>query len=349
VGWRQSLHFPGLFGCALSGMAAEAQHQAGGCSDGAISARESSICRRPARRSDSVNAGRAHKPVILQGRAVLITGGSSGIGKAVANACVDAGADVVICGRGVDALERAKCELETTASGGQRVIAIRADVTDAAAVSELIASTVKEMPHLTGLVNAAGILGSKGTLDEVDVDEWIATVQVNLIGTMLMCRAVLPHFRARCYGKIVNLSGGGATSPRPRFSAYAASKAAVVRLTENLAQELAGAGIFLNAMAPGAVNTRMLEEVLEAGPAKVGEIAYKDALKQKESGGAPAKEAAALCVMLLAGESDGITGRLVSAVWDPWELLPDLKNELMKSDIYTLRRIVPADRGLDWR
>jgi NAD(P)-dependent dehydrogenase (short-subunit alcohol dehydrogenase family) len=166
---------------------------------------------------------------------------------------------------------------------------------------------------------------------------------------MLMCRAVLPHFRARCYGKIVNLSGGGATSPRPRFSAYAASKAAVVRLTENLAQELAGAGIFLNAIAPGAVNTRMLEEVLEAGPARVGEVAYKDALEQKESGGTPAQEGAALCVMLLAGESDGITGRLISAIWDPWESLPDLKNELMKSDIYTLRRIVPADRGLDWR
>jgi NAD(P)-dependent dehydrogenase (short-subunit alcohol dehydrogenase family) len=285
---------------------------------------------------------------VLAGRGILVTGGNSGIGKVVARACIGAGADVAICGRSASSLEAAKTELQVITRDEQRVSAIAADVSDPEAVRRLVSAVTMQIPNLSGLVNAAGILGPKGDLDEVDLDEWVATIQVNLIGTMLPCRAVLPRFRAQGYGQIINFSGGGATSPRPRFSAYAASKAAVVRLTENLAQELEGTGVFVNAIAPGAVNTRMLEEVLEAGPEKVGESAYRDALKQKTSGGTPAEKAAALCVMLLAGDSGGVTGRLISAVWDPWKSLHERKEELARTDIYTLRRIVPADRGLNW-
>jgi len=183
---------------------------------------------------------------------------------------------VAICGRSESSLAAAEAELRAGATGEQRVAAIAADVSDPNAVAQLLSDVISQIPNLSGLVNAAGILGPTGDLDEVDLDEWIATIKVNLIGTMLLCRAILPHFRTRGYGQIVNFSGGGATSPRPRFSAYAASKAAVVRLTENLAHELEGTRIFVNAIAPGAVNTRMLEEVLEAGPGKVGEAAYRE-------------------------------------------------------------------------
>jgi NAD(P)-dependent dehydrogenase (short-subunit alcohol dehydrogenase family) len=290
----------------------------------------------------------ARQRAVLKGRGVLITGGGSGIGKAIAKALIAAGADVGICGRRADALEKAKAEMKAIASPGQMLVAIAADVSDFRAVKEMVARVSVELPNFVGLVNCAAILGPKGALDEVDVDDWIATIQVNLIGTMLMCRAVLPGFRHRGYGKIVNFSGGGATSPRPRFSAYAASKAAIVRLTENLAQELEGTGIWVNAISPGVVNTRMLDEVIEAGAEKVGESIYRDALRQKASGGVPAEKAAALCVMLLSAESDGLTGRLISAVWDAWESLPARKNELRQSDVYTLRRIAPADRGLNW-
>jgi NAD(P)-dependent dehydrogenase (short-subunit alcohol dehydrogenase family) len=285
---------------------------------------------------------------VLSGRGVLIAGGSTGIGKAIAKACATAGADVAICGRSATTLEGARAEISAIAGVGQKVIAISADVSNQGAVDDLVARVSAELRNFAGLVNCAGILGPKGMLDEVDVEDWITTIQVNLIGTMLMCRAVLPSFRARGSGKIVNFSGGGATSPRPRFSAYAASKAAVVRLTENLAQELEGTGIWVNAIAPGAVNTRMLDEVLKAGAEKVGEAVYRDALKQKGNGGVPAEKAAALCVMLLSPESDGLTGRLISAVWDRWECLPERKSELANSDVYTLRRIAPADRGLNW-
>jgi NAD(P)-dependent dehydrogenase (short-subunit alcohol dehydrogenase family) len=152
--------------------------------------------------------------------------------------------------------------------------------------------------------------------------------------------------KPRCYGKIVNLSGGGATAPLPRLSAYAASKAAVVRLTETLAEELRAFRIDVNAIAPGALNTRMLQEVLEAGPVAVGEAFYNKALRQHESGGVPLEEGARLCVYLASGESDGITGKLISAQWDPWDKLHRWKDHISESDVFTLRRIIPEDRGL---
>jgi NAD(P)-dependent dehydrogenase (short-subunit alcohol dehydrogenase family) len=284
----------------------------------------------------------------LTNQSILIAGGSRGIGKAVAQACLNAGAHIAIAARNPVLLEQTRAELQASASNGPQVFAYAADISDPSAVEELIATVISKLPNFSGLVNCAAVLGPKGDLDEIAIDEWIRAIQVNLIGTMLLCRAVLPHFRARRYGKIVNFSGGGATSPRPRFGAYAASKTAVVRLTENLARELAEAGIRVNAISPGAVNTRMLDELLEAGPAQVGEAVYQQAIHQKENGGAPAENAANLCVMLLSNTGDGITGRLISAVWDPWESLPARTHELASTDVYTLRRIVPADRDLDW-
>jgi len=184
-------------------------------------------------------------------------------------------------------------------------------------------------------------------VEDVSWDDWLHAIEVNLFGVVHTCRSTVPVFRKRGYGKIVNLSGGGATSPMPRLSAYAASKAAVVRFTETLAGEVAEAGIGVNAVAPGALNTAMLDEILAAGPDQVGDY-YQRALQQKESGGSSLEQAAALCVRLLSAETDGITGKLISAVWDPWETLPQHRAELAGSDVYALRRILPSDRGFDW-
>jgi len=151
----------------------------------------------------------------------------------------------------------------------------------------------------------------------------------------------------RGYGKIVQLSGGGATNPLPGLSAYAASKAAVVRFAETLAQELREHHVDVNSVAPGALNTRMLDEVLAAGPELVGQGFYERALEQQRTGGVPLERGAALAVWLASAASDGVTAKLLSAVWDPWSELPQHLDDLA-SDVYTLRRIVPGDRGLDW-
>ena len=170
-------------------------------------------------------------------------------------------------------------------------------------------------------------------------------IEINLFGTVLMCKAFLPHMRAAKYGKIVNLSGGGATAPMPRISAYAASKAAVVRFTETLAEETRGAGIDVNAVAPGALNTRFMDDLVAAGPDKVGASYYAKMVKTRDAGGTPLDKGAGLSVFLASAASDGITGRLISAVWDDWANLGGRREELAASDIYTLRRITPDDRG----
>jgi NAD(P)-dependent dehydrogenase (short-subunit alcohol dehydrogenase family) len=285
--------------------------------------------------------------MLLSGKGVIVTGASVGLGKATARACLREGAYVYICARDREAIEKTREELFREI-GEPRVFAMQADVSDPASVDALMEAALRELPDLTGIVNNAGVQGPKGLLENLDPIEWLRTVEINLFGTMLCCRAILPVLRRAGYGKIVNLSGGGATAPRPRMSAYAASKAAIVRLTENLAEEYAEFNIDVNAIAPGALNTRMLDEMLAAGPEQVGEGIYAESQKQKRQGGASPDRAADLCVYLLSKGSDKITGKLLSAVWDPWEGLAERRADLEKSDVYTLRRVTPKDRGLDW-
>jgi NAD(P)-dependent dehydrogenase (short-subunit alcohol dehydrogenase family) len=284
----------------------------------------------------------------LVGRTALITGASQGLGLEIARAYLESGVTgVCICGRDRDALERALAELGERAAPGQKVLGCVADVSRPEDVNTLVELALEGLGEVTVLVSNAGIYGPKGGIDQADWPEWTRAVEINLFGSVLPARRLLPHFTGRGYGKIVQLSGGGATGPLPGLSAYAASKAAVVRFAETLAEELREHRIDVNAVAPGPLNTRMLDEVLRAGPERVGEAFYQKALEQQGSGGIPLREGAKLAVFLGSSASDGITGKLLSAVWDPW---PDLPQRLadLDSDVYTLRRIVPRDRGLDW-
>ena len=283
----------------------------------------------------------------LAGRNAIITGANQGLGLEIARAFVREGANVVVGAREKGRLDDARKHLEGFAGPNQKVIAQKANVAQEKDVIDLVERAISELGTLQILVNNAGIYGPKGTIDEVNWDEWKEAIEINLYGSVMMCRYVLPHMRAKRYGKIIQISGGGATSPLPRISAYAASKAANVRFAETLAEEMLEYEIDVNSVAPGALNTRLLDEVLEAGPERVGRAFYERAVKQKMDGGAPLDRGAALCVFLASKESDGITGKLISAVWDPWEELPKHRDDL-HSDVYSLRRIVPKDRGFPW-
>jgi len=284
----------------------------------------------------------------LAGRAALITGASQGLGREIAMAYLRAGASVAICARDGALLERTREELVPLARDGQQVTAYPCDVSKPAQVEALVAAAVAALPALDILVNSAGVYGPMGLVEDTDWAAWVQAIEIDLFGAVLLCRAIVPHLKRRGYGKIIQLSGGGATAPMPRLSAYATAKAAVVRFAESLALEVAPHGIDVNSVAPGALNTRMLDEILEAGPEVVGTDFYERSLKQKATGGAGFDRGAALAVFLASRASDGITGRLLSALWDPWHELPGHRDELAASDIYTLRRITARERGKDW-
>lgn len=284
----------------------------------------------------------------LTGRVAIITGANQGFGLAVARAYVGAGASVFMCARDVAKLEEARREVAALAGPDQIVLAQPADVSKKNDVEQLVDKALRRFPQVHILVNNAGVYGPLGLIEQVDWDAWVHAVEINLLGSVLMCRALMPHFKTHHYGKILQLSGGGATNPLPRISAYAVSKAAIVRFVETLAEETRLDHIDVNAIAPGALNTRLLDEVLEAGPGKVGQDFYKRSLKQKAQGGAPLEKGAELATFLGSSASDGITGKLISAIWDPWESLPEHADDLQRTDVYTLRRIVPKDRGMTW-
>jgi 3-oxoacyl-[acyl-carrier protein] reductase len=205
-------------------------------------------------------------------------------------------------------------------------------------VDEAVTAAVAQFGEIDVLINCAGIYGPIGPLVENDLTAWAETIQINLMGTVFCLHAVLPHMIKRRKGVVINLSGGGAVSPFARFSAYSTSKAGVVRLTETIAEEVKGFDIRVNAIAPGAVNTRLLDQVLEAGE-RAGKEFYSKSKEQKNKGGTPPEMASELAVFLASPAAQGITGRLISAVWDDWKALPLQTEELSKSAMFTLRRI----------
>ncbi len=283
----------------------------------------------------------------LTGKTAIITGASQGLGREIAKHYAAAGANLTLVARDEAALKQLVDELRPSLNG-QSIHLCRADVTDPNAIRQIVVETINVHGGLHILVNNAGIWGPKGLTEDVDWDEWLYTMHINLLAPVALCREIVPHLKRQRYGKIIQLSGGGATKPMPRTSAYAASKAAVVRFAETLAEEVKAYGIDVNAIAPGAMNTHMLQEMLAAGPEKLGEAIYASLLKQKDSGGDSPEVAAELAVFLGSAQSDGLTGKLISAVWDNWRDFPSHLDEMKSSDVYTLRRITGRDRGIAW-
>lgn len=284
----------------------------------------------------------------LEQHCAIVTGASQGLGYEIAKTYIGAGANLLICARDARVLDKAFGELKALMPAGQSIIAIPADVSQVRDATALVDRALTEFGRLDVIVNNAGVAGPIGPLEELDCVEWQRTVEINLMGAVWLSRAALPHFKRIRRGKIIQLSGGGATQPTPMLSAYAASKAAVVRFIETLAQETRDWGIDVNAIAPGALDTRMLNEMLSAGPARLGQGYYDYLLEQKRIGGAPLSKGAELALFLGSALSDGISGRLISAIWDPWEELPGRVEELRATDVYTLRRVTPEDRSLEW-
>ena len=285
---------------------------------------------------------------ILSGKIAIITGANQGLGREISKSFVSAGADVMLCARNFRMLEETKQELNKLFGNEQEIYIKKCDVSNEKEINALVVETFDKLGGCHILVNNAGIYGPKGKIEDQDWYAWKKTIEINVYGSIFLCRALIPHYKKQGFGKIIQLSGGGATKPLPNISGYATSKAAIVRFAETLAEEVRSYGIDVNCIAPGALNTNMLQEVLDSGPEKVGKDFYEKALKQKSKGGIPLSKGADLAVFLASSRSDGITGKLISAVWDNWEDWPEDLDILKNSDFYTLRRIAGRDRGLEW-
>jgi len=270
----------------------------------------------------------------LEDRVAIITGAGRGIGKAIALKFAEEGASLTAVSRTAKEVNETVSEIRAV---GKQAIACVVDISIEPEVQRMTDQTVEEFGRIDILVNNAGVLGPIGPLVGNDINEWMYAIQVNLIGTFHCSRAVLPYMVRQRSGKIVNVCGAGG-GPSPRFSAYACSKAAIVRLTETLAQEVEDFNIQVNGIAPGPVNTRMQDEILLAGEC-AGDGALATAMKTKKEGRSP-QYVAELAAFLASDDSDGLTGRLVSAAWDDWKNWDKPRIEsLMLTQLYTLRRI----------
>jgi len=275
--------------------------------------------------------------MLLKSKTVVVTGGSMGLGFAVARKCAREGANVVIAARNKKDLDRALAELKKQSMG--RCAAFVLDVGALNRVVDFASWCKNKFRTIHGLVNCAGIYGPIGRLNVVDLKLFEDTVQINFLGTVRMCHAFYPLFDPDARKKIVNFSGGGAAAPFPNYSAYAAGKAAVVRFTENLAVEWAGDQFDINCVAPGFVVTRLHEQTMEKGAALAGESFFENTKKQIQNGGVSPELAANLVSFLLSDQSDGITGKFISAPWDPWQDAGFQERLRTDKDLATLRRI----------
>ena len=273
----------------------------------------------------------------FRGRVALITGAGRGIGEATAIQFAAQGARVALCARTHSELDRV-ANVIRTAGGSAQVFTC--DIADPKQVENLTQVTVESFGSIDILINAAGTYGPIGPTWEADVVQWKKAIDVNLYGTFLVCRSVIPHMIQAGQGSIINFSGGGATAPLPRFSAYGASKAGVVRLTETLAEELREYGIRVNAIAPGAIDTRLQDEVLAAGQ-RAGALADRiRKMRETGEGATPIMVPVALAVFLASDSARALTGKLIAAPHDRWEEWDEHRiSEIMAQSWFTLRRI----------
>jgi len=277
-------------------------------------------------------------------RVALITGGTK-VGAHLVQRFWLGGYSLVVVARSHFDIHSILAELPKR--NAQSATPLVCDLADVTKVATLIDSIRVTIPRLDVLLNNAAIQGPIGPLCENDLSDWQKTLQVNLLAPVALCQGLIPLMKGPGGASIINLSGGGATGPRANFSAYASAKAGLVRFSETLAEELKGDDIRVNCIAPGAMKTAMLKEVLE----KSKSAGRRKRLWRVEifaNGGASLDRVADLALFLASDASKGITGKLISAVWDNWEQWPRYRDELSQSDAYTLRRIAGRDRGFEW-
>jgi NAD(P)-dependent dehydrogenase (short-subunit alcohol dehydrogenase family) len=270
---------------------------------------------------------------------IVVTGSSTGIGRALA---------LRLIGEHHSVWGLARSDQSALEAGHKGAFwSARCDLAKWDEVAQAASKVAAMWSGIDALVCCAGSQGEVGPAVRANPARWSATVRANLDGTFNAIHAFHGLLaRARRRAKIVCFSGGGATKARSNFSAYGVAKTAIVRLVETIAEEERDAPLDINAVAPGSIATRLTDEIIALGPDIAGPAEFESAIRQKAGGGASLEKALDLVEWLISPKSDGVTGKLLSAPWDPWQGLGAHATVLAQSDVYTLRRITPEDRGL---
>lgn len=277
---------------------------------------------------------------------VVITGATRGLGRLVADRFWQAGDDLVLISRHEPDLKNVAGALAATGRPGQQVHYFAADLANPDQIPALMQTIRNRAGNPDILINNAAIQGPIGPAHLNDWTGWQECLNVCLLAPIQFCRGFLPAMIENRFGRIVNISGGGATAPRPNFSSYATAKCGLVRFSETLAQEVSPHGITVNCVAPGAMKSRLTETILDAGEGRAGSSEIESARRISGTDPHAEKKAADLVHFLTTDPCSQVTGKLISAVWDPWENLPDIAGNIRTNDVYTLRRILPKDRNL---
>jgi 3-oxoacyl-[acyl-carrier protein] reductase len=267
----------------------------------------------------------------LNKASVLVTGAGRGIGKRLAIGFATRGAKVGLLARSKAEIDL--CHLEIGHAGGS-ASKILADVRDYERMTAVMHQMRIDLGGIDVLVCAAAVQGPIGPFVETQPKAWQETIETNLTGVMNCCRAVLPQMIERRGGKIIVLAGGGARQGRPNFSLYAATKTALVRFVESVAEEVSPHNVQINCLSPGGSYTHMTDQILAAGE-RAGWREIEDAQQVRMTGGVTAERQVELAVFLASEQSNHITGRLLH-VEDNWK---KLTNSNVNPELYTLRRI----------
>jgi 3-oxoacyl-[acyl-carrier protein] reductase len=246
----------------------------------------------------------------LQGQVALITGGGRGIGRNIAVELAGAGMKVAVAARSTGEIEETAAEV-----GG---LAIQCDVSDRDSVERMVAEAEEKLGPLDLLVSNAGTSIEEGAAWELDPDEWWRVFEVNVLGVYLCCRAVVPGMLGRGRGRIVNVASGAAYLPGSSSTAYSASKAAVHRFSETLANQLRGR-IPVFSISPGLVKTRMTEPFGDDAPWTPPELAPR------------------LVRALASGRLDELAGRYLHAEHDDVDALAARIDEILEQDLNAIR------------
>jgi NAD(P)-dependent dehydrogenase (short-subunit alcohol dehydrogenase family) len=279
---------------------------------------------------------------------ILISGGTMGLGNSISKHFVTKGLDVVICSRSPKDIEESRRNLERISNANQQILGIVCDVSSEESVFNLWNSLEKREIRISTLICNAGVVGPIGNFLDIKKNEWEISTSINLFGVANLIRVFLPSMIDVGIGRVIHISGGGATKALMAMSSYATSKTAAVRLIETLAIEYEGSGVTFNSVAPGIIKSRILDDMLAAGEKVIGKDLHNRGIERKLSTMDSTTFTINLIEFLSTHDSQGINGKLISAEWDDWRSWVKHKDLLRESDVYTLRRIIGRDRGQNW-